>query len=234
MYPTPEAIEDYQQILLQWSNTNARDYPWRHNRTPYRTAVAELMLRRTKADQVVPVFEAFLIAWPTLKSAALANPEEVQRVLYPLGLAWRARNMLDFFRDANDRFGGELPLDVEVLRTLPGVGDYVGAAIVCFADRQSEPLIDTNVVRVLGRIFGLRTDGEARRRADMRLLAQRSVYKPEPAAYHYGLLDFAARVCVARTPHCEKCPFAQGFRCTYYQSLLADVALKETQNTSGG
>ena len=204
---------------MQWWQANARDYPWRYERTPYRTAIAELMLRRTQADQVVPVFHAFLRACPTLEAAAKADPKEVQKLRYPLGLAWRAQNVLAFLQEAYARFGNDLPLDLEKLQSLPGIGDYVGAAIVCFAGSQDEPLIDTNVVRVLGRIFGLRTEGEARRRADMRRLARQAVYTPDPASYHFALLDFAAKVCVARSPRCQICPFSTGNRCAYYNAL---------------
>jgi A/G-specific adenine glycosylase len=177
------------------------------------------MLRRTQADQVVPVFEEFMRRFPSLTTAAQADPGELERLLWPLGLAWRARSMVAFLREAHARFGDDLPLDVGQLRSLPGIGDYVGAAIVCFAGGQPEPLIDTNVVRVLGRIFGLSTAGEARRRADMRGIAGRAVHGADPAAYHYGLLDFGAKVCVARRPRCQVCPFSVNLWCDYYRSL---------------
>jgi A/G-specific adenine glycosylase len=177
------------------------------------------MLRRTRADQVVAVFQRFMEEFPTLEAAATANSADVERLLYPLGLAWRAQNILDFLHQAHQRFPGDLPLDLGLLRSLPGIGDYVGAAIVCFAGGHAEPLIDTNVVRVLGRLFGLNTEGEARRRADMRRLATRAVFKPDPISYHYALLDFGAKVCVARAPRCSICPFHEHEQCVYYAML---------------
>ena len=219
MHRDEEGITEFQRTLLHWYRTNARNYPWRSDRTAYRTAIAELMLRRTRADQVVPVFESFIAAYPTLEAAAAATPDEVEQMLYPLGLSWRAKNITSFLREAVERFGSNVPLNVDDLRTLPGIGDYVGAAIVCFAGEQSEPLIDTNVVRVLGRIFGLRTEGEARRRSEMRRLAAAAVYRHDPATYHYAILDFAAKVCVARAPRCELCPFSTSQRCAYYRTL---------------
>lgn len=212
------AVAEYQKILLEWWQQNARNYPWRHNRSAYRTAVAELMLRRTRADQVVPVFEKFVCDYPTLGTAAAADAGEMATLLYPLGLAWRADGMIQFFQQSYRCFGENLPLERERLQSLPGVGDYVSAAIVCFAGDQTGPLIDTNVVRVLGRIFGLRYDGEARRRADMRQLATRTVDSSCPADYHYALLDFGAKICVARNPRCHLCPFRLNARCQYYQA----------------
>lgn len=173
------------------------------------------MLRRTRADQVVPVFNEFLRRFPNLQAAATAGPEEVRELLYPLGLAWRAESIVDFLHEAHQRFRDDLPQEVEMLRTLPGVGDYVAASVACFAAGKPEPLIDTNVVRVLGRIFDLRTEGEARRRSEMRRLAWRAVDTRRPSDYHYALLDFAAKVCVARSPRCEVCPFAQKGLCAY-------------------
>ena len=222
IHPDAERIIEYQRILLHWWQTNARDYPWRRDRTPYRTAVAELMLRRTRADQVVPVFTRFLRSFSTLKAAAHAEPEELLELLRPLGLAWRAQSMLSFFRAAYERHGNDLPHERSVLIALPGIGEYVSNAVACFSGEQSVPLIDVNIVRVLGRIFGIRTDGEARRRSDMKQLASQCVPDAGPAEYHYAVLDFAAKVCVARKPRCTTCPFSSGMRCEYYRRLVQE------------
>ncbi len=219
MQPDKASILTYQKILLNWWSNNARDYPWRHDCTPYRIAVAELMLRRTQADQVVNVYNRFLAMYPTLEDAADADDTTIKQILYSLGLSWRAQNMIDFFHEAFTRFGNDLPLDYKKLCSLPGIGDYVGAAIVCFAGKQIEPLIDTNVVRVLGRIFGLRTDGEARRRMEMRKLASTTVFLSSPDSYHFAILDFAARVCLSRHPQCKICPFSNEGLCEYFSNL---------------
>lgn len=217
--------DEFRSLLLAWFEENARDFPWRHpsNRTPYRAAIAELMLRRTRADQVVPVYERFLAAYPTLSTAAEAPPDEIRRLLYPLGLAWRADSVVTFLKEAYTRFGDEIPDEAETLRTLPGVGDYVGAAIAVFAGNHVETLIDVNVVRVLGRLSGLDYSGEARRRKPMRQLANRTVDPLHVADYHYAILDFAAKVCVAGIPRCKICPFQTGDRCVYYRSFFRDL-----------
>ena len=213
-----DRVISFQQGLHNWWLTHARVFPWRCHRTSYKTLVAEMMLRRTRADQVVPVFERFVETYPSLTIAALADPDELRCVLYPLGLAWRIENIISLLRHANERFGDDLPTDVDALCTLPGVGDYVAGAVACFAVGQPVAIIDTNVVRVLGRIFGVDIRGEARRRREMRLLAENTLDRDEPVNYQYALLDFAAKVCTARNPLCADCSFAE--RCHAYRQLL--------------
>jgi A/G-specific adenine glycosylase len=190
------------------------------NRTPYRAVIAELMLRRTRADQVVPVYENFLRRYPDLASAAAAEAGELRELLYPLGLAWRADSIVAFLKEAYLRFGNALPGDGATLMTLPGVGDYVAAAVQCFTDHGTATLVDVNVVRVIGRVYGLNTSGEARRRRAMREKAAALVDPDEAAAYHYALLDFSARVCTAARPKCASCPFGRRQACTFYLAVL--------------
>jgi A/G-specific adenine glycosylase len=165
----------------------------------------------------VPVYEAFVGDYPTLGDAAREDPEALRLRLKPLGLEWRAENAVMFVREAHARYGDDLPADAESVRALPGAGDYVSAAVACFAGGRPVPLVDTNVVRVLGRVFGLRTDGEARRRKQMRELAAAAVDPEDPAAYHYALLDFAATVCKPRKPGCTACPLAEAVPCAYWR-----------------
>jgi len=213
-----DRIISFQQGLHQWWLTHARIFPWRCDRTPYRTLVAEMMLRRTRADQVVPVFERFIETYPMLTLAAQADPDVLRGVLYPLGLSWRIDNIIELLRQASERFGDALPMDMRELCTLPGVGDYVAGAVACFAGGQPVTIIDTNVVRVLGRVFGADLHGEARRRREMRLLAAEALDRNEPANYQYALLDFAAKVCTSRSPLCAGCPLA--VICHAYRQML--------------
>jgi A/G-specific adenine glycosylase len=214
------ALSQFRTMLREWWPDNARSFPWRQQQSAYAIALAEIMLRRTRADQVAPVYQKFLSAFPTLGEAAAADPEAVREYLYPLGLAWRADTMVEFLHKAHERFANELPTDAAVLRELPGIGEYVSAAVACFVGRVATPLIDTNVVRVLGRIFGMDIHGEARRRRSMRDLAHKAVDQDDPVAYHYAILDFAAQVCTARKPHCSSCPFSKGARCEFFKSQL--------------
>jgi len=207
-------IRRFQDTLLRWFSKGQRTFAWRRRRTPYRVLVAELMLRRTQAVQVEPVFRRFLKRFPTMQSLARARLASIRRELKPLGLEWRADNVVKLAREIQRRFRGRVPTDKGDLLSLPGVGPYVAGAVRCFALGQPEPLIDTNVVRVIGRFFGLSLQGEARRRKEMIEAATECVPRRRPADYHYALLDFAAAVCTARCPRCQNCPLR--VRCDYY------------------
>ena len=205
-------IAQFQTILMQWwESGGARSFLWRdaEYRTPYRAVLAELMLRRTRAKQAERVYRAFLERFPTLKDAIIGDREEQRQILYPLGLAWRVEEILSFLDVVHTQDLTELPTTVELLQGLPGIGDYVSNAVACFAgDDSAATLIDVNVTRVLGRVFGLPVHAEARRRKPMRELAYRAVDRTQPDSYHYALLDFAALVCTARRPKCSECPMA--------------------------
>ena len=190
--------------------------------------MTSLLLRRTRAEQVTPVYEASMAAYPGLDVAAGADPEDMRALLYPLGLAWRTEGIILFLQTAQSRFGYSLPLNVDGLQSLPGIGDYVSKAIVCFTDNQPVALIDSNVVRVLDRVFGIPTNGEARRRKEMVRLAEASVCQNDPAKYHYAILDFAALVCRPAKPMCVKCPLMMADLC-HYQSNIKRSGDSETQ-----
>ncbi len=155
-------------------------------------------------------------------SVRLRGPPRVIRLeLKPLGLKWRAANVVSLAHEIERRFQGRVPSGKVELLSLPGVGPYVAGAVRCFALGKSEPLIDTNVVRVIGRFFGLRLEGEARRRKEMIATVEACVPRRRPADYNYALLDVAAAVCLARKPLCGKCPLKT--KCDYYQRLARGV-----------
>jgi A/G-specific adenine glycosylase len=210
----PHLIRWFQTTLLRWFRKHSRTFAWRRRRAAYRVLVDELMLRRTQAVQVEPVFRRFLKKYPNAQALARARPASIRRELKPLGLEWRAHNMVQLARDVQRRFQGCVPTGKAELLSLPGVGPYVAGAVRCFALGQPEPLIDTNAVRVIGRFFGLSLEGEARRRKGMIEAAAACVPRQRPADYHYALLDFAAAVCTARCPRCQNCPLR--VRCDYY------------------
>lgn len=215
---TPNNIRAFRKVLRTWGRKQLRQFPWRGEQNRYRILLAELMLRRTRAEQVVPVYERVIRRYTTVEEMAAAPAAEVRGLLKPLGLAWRANNVIAAVREIASDYGGRVPNSVNDLKNLTGVGDYVANAVVCFAEKKPVSIIDTNVVRVIGRVFGLRLDGEARRRRQVREAVAMCLDRRQPRLYNYALLDFAARVCLPTKPLCRDCPFGRPgrlHRCEY-------------------
>lgn len=192
--------------LCSWDKQNRRAFPWRETADPFHVLMAELMLRRTQALQVAPVYRAFLEAFPDPIDLALATEEEVAQVLFPLGLSWRVAAFQQIARILVDQYHGQVPDHYDVLLSLPGVGDYVASAVCCFAYGQARCIIDTNTVRIVGRIFHFTTHAESRRRKPVRDLLTVMVDPLNPRTYNFAMLDLAARVCTPENPKCFSCP----------------------------
>lgn len=207
--------------LLDWFAKKGNIYPWRQTRDPYRVLIAEIMLQRTKANQVAKLYSQFIRKYPTPSALASADLKEIETLLSPLGLRWRARKVWELGRVIAEKFGGNVPSIHEELLTLPGVGDYVAAAVLCFAYGKDIPVIDANVCRTIGRLFNLKAKGEARR--DRKFIEKvHDLHKHVPsgksAQYNWAILDFAATICIPRKPLCPRCPLND--KCKYTSKTL--------------
>jgi A/G-specific adenine glycosylase len=200
-----EEIFRFRSYLLSWGNSNIRSYPWRYLDDPYMVIVSEFMLHRTQTKQVVPIYERFIEQYPTLSDHVEADRSEVEIILRPLGLSWRIQGMLNALEDLWYKHG-EVPVIYELLLSVPTVGQYIAGAVVCFTINQPLTLIDSNIVRVVGRVFGLDLSGEARRKKPV-IQAITAVVDPvQPQDFYYGLIDLAHNVCRPQNPSCSECP----------------------------
>lgn len=192
--------------LRRWYSHHKRHFPWREKRDPYRVFVAEFMLQRTGASQVLAVYEGFLDAYPTLQDLLQATEDDLRTRLAPLGRTDRYKVLIRALRQIAETCGGQLPRSLDRLLELPGVGPYTARAILCFGHGRRLGLIDPNVVRVYSRVLGVtfgarpHMDRAAWAIADW-MLPQRRVQD-----FNYALLDFAAAVCRIRRPQCTECP----------------------------
>lgn len=210
-------VRAFRQQLIEWGKEHFRSLPWRLSGDPYRLLMAEVMLHRTQAVQVVPAYESLVTRYPNISALATEDREEIRRILYPLGLRWRADMVYEMIRELINRFEETVPCDKHALMSLPGVSDYIASAVRCFAWNLPEPLIDTNVVRVVARVFGLHVNDSARKNNTMRMMVGSLVDPGRPREYNYALLDLAASVCTARRPpRCAECPVLTW--CVYGQS----------------
>ncbi len=203
--PAPAERRRFRQALLRWYPRHRRDLPWRRTRDPYHVLVSEIMLQQTQVERVVPKYGEFLTRYPTLEALAAADPAEVRRTWYPLGYNIRPVHLHAIAREAVARYGGRLPDDDKALRTLKGIGRYTAGAVLSFAYGRRAPILDTNVRRVLGRVFygkdGRRVPNAALWRLAELLLPRRRMYD-----FNQALMDFGAVWCTARKPLCLPCP----------------------------
>ncbi len=211
--------KEFDRKLLGWWKRNKRTYPWRNTSDPYKVITSEVLLHRTKADNVHPVYVAFIKKYPTLKDAVNASPEELSRAIHRLGLRWRAKLLYAMTAKIMDEYGGKIPSGDDDLKSLPGVGDYIASAVRCFAFGYPEVLLDTNTVRILGRIFGLRTADGSRRSGFFMERYRFILDKEHPREFNYAMIDLGALVCAPRKPLCGVCPVNK--MCSYYVMIRA-------------
>ncbi len=206
--PLPHGFEErlagVQAALLAWFDTEQLALPWRQGRTPYAVLVSEFMLQQTQRERVAPKFEAFLQRFPDLRSLAAASTADVIRAWAGLGYNNRAVRLQQIARRLTAE-NALLPREVAALRSLPGVGEYTAQAISCFAYDEPVACIDTNVRRVLGRIFA---GAEDLSKAEIAMLAERALVRERAADWNAALMDLGALVCRARAPLCPQCPVA--------------------------
>lgn len=197
----------FQRRLLAWYARHGRDLPWRRTREPYRVLVSEIMLQQTQVDRVIPKYHEFLARYPTIEDLARAGARQVTSAWRPLGYYRRARSLHGIARETVARYDGRLPADGAALLRMTGIGRYTAGAILAFAHSQDAALVDTNVRRVLGRVFlGPRQLKRLKGQKAMWQLAESLVPPGHAYDYNQALMDFGATWCTARKPRCPRCP----------------------------
>jgi A/G-specific adenine glycosylase len=205
--PSPAARQWFRRRLLEWYRRNGRDLPWRNTRDPYHILVSEIMLQQTQVDRVLPKYLEWLAKYPSLDALAQAHEDEVAETWRPLGYNIRPRRLHAIARESVERYGGALPSDEATLLSFKGIGAYTAGAVLSFAFGRRAAILDTNVARVLFRVFVGRGDPKAhamRRHlwdVSRTVLPMRHVFD-----FNQALMDLGATVCTARRPVCEACP----------------------------
>jgi A/G-specific adenine glycosylase len=219
--PQATTVRAFQRRLLAWYAEHGRDLPWRRTRDPYRVLVSEIMLQQTQVDRVVPKYHEFLGRYPTIHALAAARAAEVRQLWYPLGYNIRPFRLHQIARETVARYRGRLPDTAERLRALPGIGRYTAGALLSFAYGQDAAVLDTNVRRVLTRVF-LGPRRTRRLRGDKALwdLAHRLVPRGNAYDFNQALMDFGATWCTSRRPRCQPCPVRR--QCASYPLPGAD------------
>lgn len=198
--------------LIDWFEANPRPMPWREadssgKRDPYRVWVAEVMLQQTRVDQARPYFERFVAAFPTVKSLATAELDEVLKRWEGLGYYSRARNLHRAAKQILKEHRGQFPDGETAIRGLPGVGPYTAAAVLSIAFDKPFAVLDGNVIRVLSRVFAVEHDVRlsSTKRA-LHSVADALLDRTRPGAFNEALMELGAMVCTPKSPRCDRCP----------------------------
>jgi A/G-specific adenine glycosylase len=211
--PKPPDRRRFRTRLLTWYARHGRDLPWRKTDDPYHILVSEVMLQQTQVDRVLPKYAEWLEKYPSFGALAAAPEREVARTWYPLGYNIRPRRLQSIAREAVARYGGELPSDEATLLSFKGIGAYTAGAIRSFAFGERAAILDTNVARVLFRVFVGRGDPKSHAMT-RHLWALSATLVPMRRVFDFNqaLMDFGATICVARNPKCPVCPMAKSCR----------------------
>ncbi|MFZ9857670.1 MAG: A/G-specific adenine glycosylase [Roseiflexaceae bacterium] len=210
--------------LIEWFRQNGRDLPWRHTRDPYRILVSELMLQQTQVERVIPKYHAFLDLFPDVYALASAPTSAVITAWQGLGYNRRAIYLQRTAQAVVTQYDGQFPHDVAALRALPGIGDYTSGAIACFAFGQDVAFLDTNIRRVVLRVWS-DPHGEVPDEKTLRTLAAEYVPAGHGWWWNQAIMELGAVTCTATKPKCPTCPL-RGFCNDYAARLAADQALE--------
>lgn len=228
MEATPQQLKALPPPLLAWYDENRRVLPWREQVSPYRTWVSEIMLQQTRVTAVLPYFQRFMDALPTVAALADAPEQQLMSLWQGLGYYSRARNLQKAAQVIMTRHGGVFPDTYEGLTALPGVGDYTAGAIASIAFGQPVPAVDGNVLRLAARLTGCDDNVlEPKTRVRFRRWMAEVIPLDRPGAFNQALMDLGAMVCLPNgAPLCEQCP-ARTFCTACEKGLQRQLPVRE-------
>jgi A/G-specific adenine glycosylase len=201
----------FRKKILDWYNSHGVHYPWRTSTDPYQILLCEILLRKTTRKQVARIFYTFFYKYRSFQDLAAADENEIKKVIRPLGIENNRtkiiKNLADF---VINNYNGTLPLNKADLLKLPGVGLYSANAVLCMIKGERVPLVDTNTIRIIQRVFSYRSSSE-RIRTDPKIWQFASSLIPSERSkdFNLALLDFAAEICRYKNPLCHVCPLRE-------------------------
>jgi len=217
--------DTFVKLILDWFKSNKREFSWRTlELSPFQVLIAELMLQKTNASQVENIFPRFIETYPNPESIANVSEDNLASLLQPLGLFNRRARDLKKTSEMILNLENMVPSEKKDLLNLPGVGDYIANAVLCFAFNKKMPIIDTNVGRIMKRIFSFPVKSAPSR--DKKLAEKMEKLIPDRyfKEFNYAILDLAALICLPRKPRCEECPLT--VICDYFMKLEIDKVAK--------
>lgn len=196
-----------QEHLIAWYLEEKRDLPWRRTSDPYHIWISEVMLQQTRVDTVIPYYERFTTAFPTMHDLAEAEEDHLLKLWEGLGYYSRARNLQAGVREVIERYGAEIPKSREEISTIKGIGPYTAGAVLSIAYGVPEHAVDGNVMRVLSRLYALEDDiAQAKTRKLFEHLVMDIISPDDPSSFNQGLMELGATICTPQKPKCLLCP----------------------------
>ncbi|XWN34834.1 MAG: A/G-specific adenine glycosylase [Roseivirga sp.] len=214
-YPANKPTEPLEKALfapwlISWYQTNKRDLPWRATHDPYKIWLSEIILQQTRVAQGLPYYQRFIEKYPSVQDLARAEEEEVLRLWQGLGYYSRARNLHACARMIVSQLDGKFPNTYQKLLRLKGVGTYTAGAIASIAFKESVPVVDGNVYRVLARVFGIEEDITSTQGVKTFYALAQSLVPPKDAdLYNQAIMEFGAMHCTPVKPQCKTCLFKE-------------------------
>lgn len=201
---------EFRSRLLEWVSSPKRDFPWRHDIDPYRILVTEKLLQQTTYGHVMKVHELFFEEFPDIDTLAKAQTSDIEDVIKRLGFQrQRSRQLKEMGLMLLEVHKGVVPSNKDDLLKLPGIGDYVADAALCFAFNKDVPIVDMNVRRVVGRCLGWKKTSYKELERGLRKIIPRGAAK----TFNWGIIDFSALIC-SRKPKCRLCFLSD--LCSYF------------------
>jgi len=200
------------EAIIEWFEGNGRKFPWRNTKNPFHILVAEMLLRRTTASAVARIYDDFLSRFSNPMLLKRARLSTIERMVSTLGLqSVRAKHLHETASILVRDYEGQVPQDVAVLESLPGVGRYAAAAIANFAFECPEAMVDGNVLHLMNRVFSL----------DIALPTEERIWRfmtrfggaKQDSRLYWGIIDIAALICLRKNPRCQTCPLL--LNCSY-------------------
>ena len=210
-------IQTFRKALIEWYQINKRDLPWRNTEDPYRIWVSEVMLQQTQVATVVPYYHRFLQRFEDLERLARANSPAVLKAWEGLGYYARARNLHRAAGIVLKKHRGVVPNHWAEFRRLPGVGDYIAAAVMSLAFEKPYPVVDGNVKRVLSRLLVIKDPvNKASSVNNFKQVAGSLLDQKKPGTFNQAMMELGAVVCRPQQPLCDICPVTK--ICRAYQA----------------
>ena len=205
----PRGLAEVRSLLLDWYDRESESFPWRDARNPYWALVAGVCSQQTQMSRARPLWERWVEAFPTVEAVAAASPAEVLRAWGNSGYPRRAVHLHEACRRCVAVHGGQVPRDEEALLALPGVGPFTAAIVRCFGYGEDTTAIDTNVVRLLGRlVHGDLQPAKDTPTAEIAETARWLTPSGFASRWNPALMDYGGLVCTPR-PRCEACVVAR-------------------------